>query len=234
MPFQSRFSSLHLVRLLQAWAPVTEEPLRQDVPERLGNWLSAFDSVKLDGALQAISAYGSQTSGQRGQPVDVPALEALWRRAKAEMTDLIASKADHGPHHQHYAELQRQMDTRVSDCRARVRQALGKASPRLRQLAALDGVMAGMLGDREHKLLAAVPVYLERRFTHRRQIHQQGSVAAGIADEDDDARRWQQAGGGLEGFQQDMRELLLAELQVRLQPILGLIEAAQEEHRQVQ
>jgi hypothetical protein len=228
MHLQSHLSSLTLVRLLREWAPTPGEPARQDVAERLGEWLSAFDSVKLDGALQAIASYGAASqpasARQRGQvaAVDAPALEALCQRVKADLTGLIAAQVaavvepDYGLHHRRYAALQKQMETQMGACRAHVRQALSKGSPRLRQLSALDGVMVEMLGDREQKLMSAVPVYLERRFTHWRE--------AGVADDE--------KGAWLHGFRQDMRQMLLAELHVRLQPVLGLIEAVQEDNRQ--
>lgn len=213
-----------MVHLLQQWVQTDAEPARQDVAERLGGWLSAFDSVKLDSALQAIASYGAQAR-QGGLAVDAHALEELCRHVKSALTDLITTKAaqaadpaepsDYGQHLQRYAELQKRMASQVTACRAQVRRSLSKGSPTLRQLAALDGVMVQMLGEREQKLLSAVPLYLERRFEHWRQTQQHA----------------QAAGGWLHGFQQDMRQMLLAELQLRLQPILGLIEAVHHDNK---
>lgn len=224
MPPPSHLNSLTMVRLLQEWVQTDAEPARQDVAERLGCWLSAFDSVKLDSALQAIASFGAQAR-QGGLAVDVHALEELCRHVKNALTDLITAKAaqaddpaepaDYGQHLQRYAELQKRVESQVTACRAQVRQALSKGSPTLRQLAALDGVMAQMLGEREQKLLNAVPLYLERRFEHWRQTQQHAQVT----------------GGWLHGFQQDMRQMLLAELQLRLQPILGLIEAVHHDNK---
>ena len=42
----------------------------------------------------------------------------------------------------------------------------------------------------------------------------------------DDPQRWRQSGGWLWAFEQDLQALLLAEMQARLQPIYGLLEAA--------
>lgn len=252
MPSQSHLRSLTFVRLLRQWVPTPDEPPRQDVAERLGEWLSAFDSVKLDGALQAIASYGASAQAAprpRGGPaVDAIRLEALCQGVKAELTALIDLKvappdapeeaAAYPKHLQRYQEAQKQMDARLGACRAQVRQALSKGSPRLRQLAALDGVMADMLGQREQKLLAAVPIYLERRFVHWRQVHEYAQAAMGAATDVDapqeETQRGLQTGGGwLHGFQRDMRQMLLAELQVRLQPVLGLIEAARDDNRQL-
>ena len=44
---------------------------------------------------------------------------------------------------------------------------------------------------------------------------------------DDEPQRWALPGGWLFAFEQDLRALLLAELQVRLEPLAGLLEAAQ-------
>lgn len=222
MPLPQRLCSLPLVSLLQEWVPVAAEPPGRDVPERLGEWLNAMGSVKLDGALQAIEAYGAQRAARRpqGVAVDASALHALCRDARSDLVAVIDRRLDalaatpeaaYSPYHQHYLALQKQMEAKLAACRVLLRQALSKGPTRLRQLAALDGVMAELLGEREHKLLAALPVYLERRFTHWHQVAQQAPVGTAKPDE---------------GFLQDMRRMLLAELHWRLQALLGLIEAA--------
>lgn len=192
-----------------------------DVAQRLGEWLSALDSVRLDGALQTISAYGKQTR-QAGQTVDAQALGALCQQTRDHLTALIRhqplpDEPTYPPHLQHYAALQKQMEQKVSACRSQVRLALRQGPPRLRQLAALDEVMTQMLGEREQKLLAAVPLYLERRFEQCRQTAPDPTPGD---DPSADKASW------LPLFHQDMRQMLLSELQLRLQPVLGLIEAA--------
>lgn len=247
---QHRLGSSRLVRLLQEWAQVDGELARHDVAERLGHWLSAFDAVKLDGALQTIASYPSQTK-LRGQAVDAGAVARQVNQVKADLTALITAKvtperptlpaaprtllhtleeddarteSKYAPHYQRYLGLQKQMETAVGALRAQVRQMLSKGSPALRQLVALDAVMEQMLGPREQKLWASVPVYLERRLEHWRQHHQQAITGQGG---DDDPIRWRQAGGWIAAFEHDMRDMMLAELQQRLQPVVGLMEAAQ-------
>ena len=83
--------------------------------------------------------------------------------------------------------------------------------------------MEQMLAAREQKLWASLPGHLERRMAHRRTRYQQQLEAAG---QDDDPQRWRAPGGWLHGFEQDLRALLQAELEVRLQPLEGLLEAA--------
>ena len=94
--------------------------------------------------------------------------------------------------------------------RSSVRQALSTRTPALAQLAALDAVLDGMLVDREQKLMSAVPVFLERRF---------------------EALRRQQSVGWPDVFDEEMRQLLLAELDDRLQPVAGSVEAFSNVHK---
>lgn len=211
----SRLSSPRLVRLLQDWSPLAEEPSRQDAAERLSQWLGAFDTVTLDGALQAIEAYPTQTK-RVGNPVAVGALVAAVSQAEAEMRAMIdeapavASMADFAPHHQRYLALQKRMDQRIAALRQAVRHALAAGAPRWRQLCALDATMAQLLDTHAQRLLSSVPLFLERRFDHWRQV---------AAQED----------GAPNAFARDVRDMLHAEMQVRLQPVLGLVAALRHE-----
>lgn len=245
---QQRLGSSRLIHLLHEWAQVDGESPRQDVAERLSHWLNAFDAVKLDGALQAIESYPSQTR-LRGQAVNTADVTAALHRVRAELSELITAKvtppatplpasprtllhtleedearaeSQYAPHYQRYLTLQKQMENSVRALRDQVRQMLSKGSTALRQLVALDAVMEQMLGAREQKLWTTVPVYLERRLEHWRQHHQR-QVAAGL---EDDPLQWRQKGGWIAAFRHDMREMLLAELHLRLQPVVGLMEAA--------
>jgi Protein of unknown function (DUF3348) len=114
----------------------------------------------------------------------------------------VAQDATYAPILKRHQELQRRMEASIGPLRARVRQALAKGAPALRQLAALDALMEQTLGGREQKLLTTVPLYLERHFEFCRQL-----------------------GNGLPGFAQAWQTALLAELDLRLQPTLGLMGA---------
>jgi hypothetical protein len=71
-------------------------------------------------------------------------------------------------------------------------------------------------------LLSKTPVLLGKRFQQLFKEHQQK-----LADtqQTDNPVSWMQAGGWLARFCKDMQMLLLAELELRLQPAMGLIEA---------
>jgi len=79
-----------------------------------------------------------------------------------------------------------------------------------------------MLADRAQKLLSTVPQLLERRFEQLRKAHQTASSFApqplGMAP-GQPADNWQGVFAG------ELQQALLAELDHRLQPVAGLVEA---------
>jgi hypothetical protein len=108
------------------------------------------------------------------------------------------------PHHQRCLDLQRRMETAIEPFRAHVRQVLAAASPRLAQLATLDASFEQMLGGREQRLLSGVPAFLKARFEQLRQTHPDTWPAP---------------------FELELQQALKSELELRLQPVTGLIEA---------
>ena len=241
----------------RAGPTAAQPPAQPDVAEQLSQWLGPVDAVKLSRALHAIEAlpYEAAAADRLGAPLDVPAVARFFETTKTELTTLLTAgiapakplraradntsaqapdpqaEADFSAHGPRYLDLQRQMDTRLLALRAQMRHALTKGSVALMQLVTLDAVMEQMLGAREQRMWASLPGQLERRFVHRQHKHQQRLQASGAADE---PLRWRQPGGWLWAFEQDLQALLLAELQVRLQPITGLLEAAQQENTGLQ
>jgi hypothetical protein len=233
--------------------PMTaQQPAPLDVAEQLGQWLGTVDAVKLSRALHAIESLPRESvaANQQAAALDVRALESFVHKAKAELTALTAARAappkalraradntpvqapdpqaeaDFAAHAPRYLEVQKQMDARLLALRAQVRLALATGTVALRQLAALDAVMEQTLGAREQRVWVSLPGHLERRFAHRYQVHQEAlQVHGGV----DDPLHWRGQGGWLWAFEKDVQALLLAELQARLQPITGLLEAAQQE-----
>jgi hypothetical protein len=104
----------------------------------------------------------------------------------------------------------------VGPLRAKLRAALAARSPQMAKLATVDAVMEQALVAREHSLLATVPAMLEKRFKGLRQA---ALPAPDGAETDATPMAW------LPVFHQDIRELLLAELDFRFQPVDGLLEA---------
>jgi len=124
---------------------------------------------------------------------------------------------DYAIHRQRYLAMQQNMETSIAALRARLRGQLAAQSAQMKQLALLDAVMERALAGRERTLLGRVPVLLERHF---QRLARQGRPPQDGAQGDA-----LQPGPWLDKFRDDMRGLLLAELEVRLHPIRGLLAA---------
>ncbi|MDB5851060.1 MAG: hypothetical protein JWP29_4812 [Rhodoferax sp.] len=237
MFLRTNFSSSPLVRLLGDAAAVDASAPRQDVAERLSQWVGIFDAATLHAVHQSIAALDDDTPAS-GLPASALPLEEQVRQVRAVLAKAIATPAgpvDFGQRARHplnqpepapdtevdfavyrkrYLDLQRNMELMVEPLRDHLRQTLSKASPQLRQLAALDAAWEKMLEAREQNLLMTVPGFLEKRFKQLRQAHGQ-----------DEPALWRQPGGWVHVFEKEMQEVLLAELNHRLEPVVGLTEA---------
>jgi hypothetical protein len=115
---------------------------------------------------------------------------------------------------------QRQMDNILRSLRLQLRGMLDKGTTPHRQLAALDAIFENVLQAREARLLSQITSRFEKRFAQALRLHLKKLAQA---EQDDEpappAAVW------LAPLCEDMRQALLAELDLRLQPLLGLIEA---------
>jgi hypothetical protein len=138
------------------------------------------------------------------------------------------------PYHRFYAAHQREFESRVRPLQLVVRDAIRGLSPEMMQLVALDEGVGDALSVHTRKYLAVIPQLLAKRFDLLLAESQQGDAAAhrdGQEDRADEAllKTWTASSGWLGRFYQEMQGLLLAELELRLLPILGLVEAANEQ-----
>jgi hypothetical protein len=198
--------------------PVDDEAAAMDFAERLSLWVSAFDAIGLQASLQGIRGLATAPAAKPGaaRGSRTPDLAEDFRQARAVLARAIAQDplsletgdgadgADAGfaPYHRRHLDLQRQMEQMVGALRDHVRQAVSRSSPRLRQLAALDATLEPLLATREQMLLPKAAALLKVRFEQMRDTE---DGPAGFA------RHWQEA--------------LLAELDLRLEPVAGLIAA---------
>ncbi len=95
-------------------------------------------------------------------------------------------------------------------------------SPSLAQLARIDKALFESLSDASSEIFAVIPKFLEKRFinllhTHRSELPENPGVK--------DLEPWMEPGGWVFIFCIEMQELLLAELEFRLQPVVGMIES---------
>ena len=237
VPLRTGLGSPPLIRLLTRLADLEVTESRQSLPDRLGQWLGWTDAVALSSALNA----------KAPAPLPVPDDSDDARECERVRAALVKAISDEGPavkagrnappirlprgvklapvddyadYRHRYLFLQRAMDTALGNLRSRLRVALAARSSDKGKLAVLDTVMERVLGAREASLLAVVPTLLERRFKHLRQAEQAAPAAGQPESLTPDA--WQAT------FRREMRDVLLAELDLRFLPIEGLLAALQD------
>jgi hypothetical protein len=246
---RTRFNSSGLVRALSDLAVAEVPGSKQSFADRLGQWLDFTDALALFSALNAGTAAGVEPRAAAPSTAGELARQE-FERVRAALADSITtdgmlapgragialplpaqrasvdSAADFAPYHRCYLAHQRNMNLSIGPLRASVRAALSRHSPALGRLASLDAVMDQALAARERNLLATVPSLLARRFEQLFKAHQAALAEAQVADE---PGQWMQAGGWLAAFCSEVQAVLLAELDLRLQPVAGLIAALDHE-----
>lgn len=150
----------------------------------------------------------------------------VTKRSTPAPVVLKRSAPEHAPEFSTYRRVhlqhQRAMVAALAPLRSQVRVGLSRVSPALGRLAALDTVLDEALGARERHLFAKVPVVLEKHFDRLRKAHQaeQAQAAGGrLPDGSAPAAAW------LADYCKAMQAVMLAELELRLQPIEGMLEA---------
>lgn len=181
--------------------------------EGLGRWLGWKEAIPLSAVLQptpraaaaarAPAAGGSHQAAAWAQ--EFQRVQTTLRRAIVEDTSTAREDGlSYLPFRSSVFQQQQAMETAIAPLRTQLRAAVARLSPALARLAALDAVMATALAPREQARLALLPALLEKHFSRLRQT----------ADTD---TPW------LSRFRHDMQLLLLAELDLRLQPAQGLL-----------
>lgn len=189
--------------------------------ERLGQWIDWTRAVALVGALDGRPSPSAPAAPATGPDGDDEVARTRAALAEAIATDLPTPPAavtgadaiDFAPYRQHCLAMQRAMQAATGRLRGRLRDRLAQRSPELARLAEVDAVMELTLSPREYKLLAGVPLLLGQHFDRLRA----GATAPGQASAASAA--W------LDLFHRDMQDVLQAELDVRFQPIEGLLAA---------
>lgn len=210
------FAPEPLARLLLQWgiAPRPAAP----VAERLGGWLGWADAIGLSQVLATAPAAGADATarheaiGWAGAALERLQAELLAGFDDAELARDAAEPAPEGvpladllaPYRLHHTQQQRGMAARIATLRERLRPRLAEASGPLARLAQLDAVFERATVAQERPLLAVLPALL----TQRAETHHAA-----------DPRRWRTR------FWADLQRALRAELDLRLQPVQGLIEA---------
>jgi hypothetical protein len=246
---RTNFHSSKLIRCLADLVLVDAVDPENAFAEKLGQWIHFADAITLS-AVHNDSTANLPKSHLNAPITALAAFGAEFDRIQAILMNSITKScspnagkahiklpepklelpmnltAAYAPYRRFYETHQRDMELSIQPLRTNAREALAKASPRLRKLADLDAALEKILRDRESKLLSKVPVLLKKRFEQLFKEHQQKLVDT---QQTDNPAGWTQAGGWLARFCNDMQMLLLAEAELRLQPAMGLIEAFKQE-----
>jgi len=234
------------VRLLARLTATDVSESGQSLADRLSLWLTWTDAI----ALSAVTGPGQPVVKAGAGEDDDPARE--YTRLRTDLSDAIrhdgvlapssrpaaspraravamaATSADAEPdyavYRQRYQALQQTMETGIGNLRGRLRGMLAARTPEHARLALVDAIMERSLGARERVLLSSVPRLLEKHFDQLRQAAQAETDAAPATD----AAPCAKTPAWLEMFRTHMQQVLLAELDVRLQPIEGVLAALQD------
>jgi hypothetical protein len=241
-PARAAFGAPTFVRLLVRLADADASEPTQSLSDRLSQWLGWTDAIALSTALNGNPP--TVASDARTLPDDEARLCA---RVRQSLANAIASDGDGGTaaakrarpaqasagdagadtvpdyavFRQRCLSLQQAMETDIGNLRGRLRLMLAARMPAMARLAAVDAVIERALSARERSLFAAVPALLGAHFERLRDAHRQ-TLADAEAGEDAAARA---PGAWLDAFRNDMQSVLLAELEVRFQPVEGLLAA---------
>lgn len=242
---RATFNRSALVRILSDHHPEATDP-KYDFGERLGQWLDLADALTLYSVLNTEAGSGTPVPPAGG---DLPAQLARVRHNLSEsirnngvfgfdptgaqpatppripfparLPDADGA-ADFAHYHRYYLAHQRDMNAVITELRASARKALAGQSAAGKQLAELDAAFESALSARERNLLAAIPLLLGKRFDRHYAEHRAAIVRDNTAD---DPATWTGPGSWLEAFCHDTQAVLLAELELRLKPVAGLIAA---------
>jgi hypothetical protein len=110
-----------------------------------------------------------------------------------------------GRYQRFYAAHQRELDFRIDRLQERVRLAAANTSPGLKHLAQLDSTLGELLANTARRHFAAIPGLIASRHLQLNNTFPPPLAHAGLCRE--------------------LKQLLLAEIDARLLPVLGLVEA---------
>lgn len=231
-----------LIRLLIDLNVVEVEPCQTSFAERLGQFFDFSEAIRLS-AVQTDALPSDNTAPTRhpdlasGGGITEEFLQVRRTLISAIVKSCAPGSSDtyirlpvlslaasiempgaYEPYHRFYLAHQRDIAARVRHLRSSVRKNISGASPALAQLTALDATLDDILWERTRKLFSTVPKLLQMRFEHLLNSHHQIESTQRIQSE-----QW------IGQFCREMQMLLLAELDVQLQPVLGLIEAFDKE-----
>ena len=229
-PRKSALYGTVLVRFLTSLGLSDAELSNDNFAERMSRLIGLSDSINIAQAHRNVSFEAGQSGGELQQTLkqDFDAVrqgieEVIDRsfgdpekagRLKMPVLKVEDGAPEYEPYQRFYMAQQREMDYRILPLWSNMREAVAGASPEMAQLAAIDTALGESLVPHAKELFGVVPRLLKKRFE---QLHD----ASGEQAVSGEVPQW------LKTFRTDMQELLFAELEVRLLPVIGLLEAVE-------
>jgi Protein of unknown function (DUF3348) len=181
-------------------------------------------AIARDSTLMPASPATRRTPGRASIPAHAP-----------QRNDKGDDAADYTLFRQCYLSLQQSMESHIGNLRRRLRATLAMRSSAMGRLAMVDAAMERALEAREQHLLSSAPVALRGHFERLRTAEADRLAREQEQQQEQHQRQAQaQAQGGLptiepgawlDAFRYDMQCVLHAELDLRFQPVQGVLAA---------
>lgn len=245
-PPQASLNSSRLVRLLTELSVTNVNPSHKNFGDWLGGLLGFSDSIVLSathGDMRAVAFEKRVTDADKAREELLMVRGALveniiksttlgLNETRIKLPRMILEKEqtpknlkEFEPFQRFYVAHQNEIKLKLGRLRYLLRDELSGYSKSLAQLAVLDQALEETLQVQTQKFFAVIPRLIKKRYRFLLEQHENA-----LPDPDNDLpHKWMQPGGWMAQFCQELQGLLLAELEVRLQPLLGLLEAFNEE-----
>jgi hypothetical protein len=193
---------------------------QQDVVERLADLIDLSDAFTLSEQLRSLPRLRFSTAAGNDPANTAQAIKTHFVQERSAMMAAIVQKSTPGPDNRllgmampdsfdvlqrFYTLQQSEMEHQVLKLRLHLREAMRGISRETEQLLVLDAALADAVGRETRHALAALPRLLHKHYVRLKPEPE-----------------------GYPQFIRAMQNLLLAELDTRLQPLIGLVEALDE------
>jgi hypothetical protein len=237
---------LHSAPLARFWFEhglLEARPSAQDLGARIGGWLDVRQAIVLHQQLarQPATAKAASTLTQAAfvqETIEQALAElrdaiahdrfasGLWRNPMPADVDWVPFKWDAiwEPYRRYLVDHQKQLALVLGRWRRHLRGVLQGAGGDLAALGTIDAVYEQALGVKETRLLASLPLKFEQRLytlakQHLDTANESPQATPGVSAKAAPKPDW------LAHFESTLRQSLLAELDLRAQPLLGMVEA---------
>ena len=236
---QVSLGSSRLVRFLTDLSVSNSQVSHRQFTERLGQLIDFSDSITLSDAHARTLKVENEDAEEFREGITSEFLRARSTIVQAAMRSFVPgsgptrikwpreeeppteSAGTVQPYLKFYHQQQGDVDTKIRGLHLRTREAIALLSPTLARICAIDAALTDALASHSRRYLSAVPGLLEKRLEY---LYQQ--FADSVKDDTEPETAWAET---RERYRRETQGLLLAEIEARLLPALGLIEALNEE-----